>query len=125
MLMLSIFAAVALVLAAVGLYGVISYSVTQRSREIGVRIALGAQRRDVIAIVVGQAMALTAAGIVIGALGALAGGQLMAKLLYDVKSTDPMVFGGVVILLGTVALVAAALPALRATRIDPTAAMRE
>jgi putative ABC transport system permease protein len=125
MLMLTVFAALALVLAAVGLYGVISYSVTQRAREIGVRIALGARRGNVIGKVVGQAMALTALGIGIGTLGSLAAGKLLAKLLYDVKATDPLVFGGVVVLLGVVALVAAGIPALRASRIDPVTAMRE
>jgi putative ABC transport system permease protein len=125
MLMLTVFAALALVLAAVGLYGVISSSVAQRSREIGVRIALGARRGNVIASVVGQAMALTALGIGIGTLGSLAAGKVLAKLLYDVKATDPLVFGGVVVLLGVVALVAAGIPALRASRIDPVTAMRE
>jgi putative ABC transport system permease protein len=125
MLMLTVFAALALVLAAVGLYGVISYSVTQRAREIGVRIALGARRGNVIGKVVGQAMGLTGLGIGIGTLGSLAAGKLLAKLLYDVKATDPLVFGGVVVLLGVVALVAAGIPALRASRIDPVTAMRE
>ena len=125
MLMLSVFAALALVLAAVGLYGVISYSVTQRAREIGVRIALGARRGTVIGSVVGRAMALTAVGIAIGTLGSLAAGKPLAKLLYDVKATDPLVFSGVVVLLGVVALVAAGIPALRASRIDPVTAMRE
>ncbi len=125
MLMLSVFAALALVLAAVGLYGVISYSVAQRAREIGVRIALGARRGSVIGSVVGQAMGLTALGIGIGTLGSLAAGKLLAKLLYEVKATDPLVFGGVVLLLGVVALVAAGIPAVRASRIDPMTAMRE
>jgi ABC-type antimicrobial peptide transport system permease subunit len=125
MLMLTIFAALALVLAAVGLYGVISYSVTQRAREIGVRIALGARRGNVMGSVVGRAMALTGLGIGLGTLGSLAAGKVLSGLLYGVKATDPLVFGGVVLLLGAVALVAAGIPALRASRIDPVTAMRE
>jgi putative ABC transport system permease protein len=125
MLMLSVFAALALVLAAVGLYGVISYSVTQRAREIGVRIALGARRGNVIGSVVGRAMALTGLGIGLGTLGSLAAGKVLSGLLYGVKATDPLVFGGVVALLSVVALVAAGIPALRASRIDPVTAMRE
>ena len=125
MLMLTVFAALALVLAAVGLYGVISYSVTQRAREIGVRIALGARRGNVIASVVGRAMALTGLGIGIGTLGSLAAGRVLSGLLYGVKPTDPLVFGSVVVLLGAVALVAAGIPALRASRIDPVTSMRE
>ena len=125
MLMLTIFAALALVLAAVGLYGVISYSVTQRAREIGVRIALGARRGNVIGSVVGRAMALTGLGIVLGTLGSLAAGKVLSGLLYGVTATDPLVFGGVVLLLGVVALVAAGIPALRASRIDPVTSMRE
>jgi putative ABC transport system permease protein len=125
MLMLSVFAALALVLAAVGRYGGIAYSVTPRAREIGGRIARGARRGTVIGSVVGQAMALTALRLGIGTLGSLAGGKLLAKLLYDVKATDPLVFGGVVLVLGVVALVAAGIPAVRASRIDPVTAMRE
>jgi putative ABC transport system permease protein len=125
MLMLTIFAALALVLAAVGLYGVISYSVTQRSREIGVRIALGARRGNVIGSVVGRAMGLTGLGIGLGTLGSLAAGRLLSGLLYGVTATDPLVFGGVVLLLAAVALVAAGIPALRASRIDPVMTMRE
>ena len=125
MLMLTIFAALALVLAAVGLYGVISYSVTQRTREIGVRIALGARRGNVIGSVVGRAMALTGLGIVLGTLGSLAAGRVLSGLLYGVTATDPLVFGGVVLMLGVVALVAAGIPALRASRIDPVTSMRE
>jgi len=125
MLMLTIFAALALVLAAVGLYGVISYSVTQRAREIGVRIALGARRGNVIGSVVGRAMALTGLGIGLGTLGSLAAGKVLSGLLYGVTATDPLVFSGVVLLLGAVALVAAGIPALRASRIDPVTSMRE
>jgi hypothetical protein len=125
MLMLLVFAALALVLAAVGLYGVISYGVAQRAREIGVRIALGAPRGKVIGTVVGRAMALTAMGIGLGTLGSLAAGKVLSGLLYGVTATDPLVFGGVVLLLGAVALVAAGIPALRASRIDPVTSMRE
>jgi predicted permease len=124
MTMLTLFALLALILAAVGLYGVISYSVAQRVREIGVRIALGARRRRVVGMVVGQAMAMTAVGVVIGGIGALATGGVLANLLFGVRPKDPMVLAGVVVLLGGVALIAAAVPALRAARIDPSVAIR-
>jgi putative ABC transport system permease protein len=110
MTMLMIFAAVALVLASVGIYGVISYSVTQRTQEIGIRMALGAQRGDVVRMVVGQAMILTIAGIGIGAAGAFALTRLMTKLLFNVKPGDPMTFLAVAALLGSVAALASYLP---------------
>jgi putative ABC transport system permease protein len=125
MLMLGIFAALALVLAAVGIYGVIAYSVVQRSREIGVRIALGARRADVLGMVVGQAMRLTVIGIVIGAAAALGAGRFLASLLFEVESTDPLVFAGAALLVASVALISAALPALRAAQTDPTIAIHE
>jgi len=124
MVMLTIFAGIALALAAVGIYGVISYSVAQRTREIGVRLALGAQRADVVRMVVGQGMALSVVGVVAGGLAAAASGQVMAKHLFGVKSSDPTVFVGVAATLLVVAFIASAVPALRATRIDPVDAMR-
>jgi putative ABC transport system permease protein len=124
MLMLSIFAVVALMLAAIGLYGVISYDVAQRWSEIGVRVALGATRRDVLRLIVGRAMKITAAGLAIGVGIALASGQVIARLLYDVQPRDPLVLGAVTLFLAAVALAAAALPAYRATRIEPTVAIR-
>ena len=124
MLMLSIFAAVALMLAAIGLYGVISYDVVQRWNEIGVRVALGASRRDVLRLIVGRAMKITTAGLAIGVGIALVSGQVIAGLLYDVQPRDPIVLGAVTLFLAAVALAAAAFPAYRATRIAPTVAIR-
>jgi predicted permease len=124
MLLLTIFAAVALVLASVGIYGVISYNVTQRSGEIGVRMALGAQRGDVLRMVVRQAMAMAAAGVAIGMLLALWGGQSLSSMLYGVGPRDPLVLASVSVFLLLVALTAAMAPAIRAARIDPVVAMR-
>jgi predicted permease len=123
-LMLGIFAAVALLLAAAGIYGVIAYAVAQRRQEIGVRIALGAPRGSVLGMVVRQVMALTLVGLLVGGAGALAGGKVIAGLLYGVRASDPVTFAGVILLLATVALAAAALPAARAARTDPVTAMR-
>jgi putative ABC transport system permease protein len=125
MLMLGLFAALALVLAAVGIYGVIAYSVAQRAQEIGVRIALGARRGNVLGMVVGQAMRLTAIGIAIGAAAALGAGRFLASLLFEVESSDPLVFISVTLLVASVALLSASLPALRAAQTDPTVAMHE
>ena len=124
MLLLTLFAAVALALASVGIYGVISYNVTQRTGEIGVRVALGAQRRDVAALVVGQAMAMAAVGVAIGVLLALWGGKSLSAMLFGVGPRDPLVLGAASVFLLAVALAAALAPALRAMRIDPTIAMR-
>jgi putative ABC transport system permease protein len=122
--MLTVFAAIALILAAVGLYGVISYGVSQRTREIGVRMALGARRTTVVMMVITQALMVTAVGIAVGAAVALAGGRIMGGLLFGVKPADPLVFLLVILGLGTVAMIAAAVPAVRASRIDPCDAMR-
>jgi putative ABC transport system permease protein len=124
MLLLSIFASLALVLAAVGIYGVISYSVTQRTQEIGIRMALGAPRAAVMRMVVGQAMVLSIAGLTAGALGAWMLTRLMQKLLFNVTPSDPLTFAAVSILLALVAATAAAVPGLRATRVDPVIALR-
>ncbi len=124
MLLLTIFAAVALALASVGIYGVISYNVTQRTGEIGVRVALGAQRRDVVALVVGQAMTMAAAGVAIGVLLALWGGKSLSAMLFGVGPRDPLALGAASVFLLAVAFAAALAPALRAMRIDPTIAMR-
>jgi putative ABC transport system permease protein len=124
LVMLGIFASIALVLAAIGIYGVISYSVAQRTREIGVRIALGAQRRDVLRMIVGQGMTLSAIGVAAGGLGAIASGRVIAKHLFGVKPSDPAVFAAVAATLLMIAFVASVVPALRATHIDPVEAMR-
>jgi putative ABC transport system permease protein len=124
MLLLTIFAAVALVLATVGIYGVISYSTSRRTHEIGVRMSLGATRGDVLLLVVRQGLWLAVAGSVAGIVGALLLSRLMAKLLYGVQPIDPATFGAVAVGLGVVAMLACYVPARRAMHIDPMAALR-
>ena len=124
MVLLTIFAVVALALASVGIYGVISYNVTQRTTEIGVRVALGAQRGDVVGLVVGQAMAMAAVGVGVGVLLAVWAGKSLHAMLFGVGPRDPLALGGASAFLLIVALMAALAPALRASRIDPTIAMR-
>jgi putative ABC transport system permease protein len=123
-LLLGLFAGVALILTAVGLYGVISYSVAETTRQIGIRVALGAQTGDVLKLVVGQGARLTLVGVVIGLAAAYGLTRLMSSLLYGVGATDLPTFVGVALLLLLVALVACYLPARRATRIDPVVALR-
>ncbi|HKY06443.1 MAG TPA: FtsX-like permease family protein, partial [Blastocatellia bacterium] len=124
MLLLAVFAGVALLLAAIGLYGVISYSVTQRTHEMGVRMALGARPADVMKLVVGQGLVLTGIGIGLGLAGAYFLTRLMASLLFGVNATDLSVFVAIPALLALVALVASIVPALRAVRVDPMIALR-
>jgi putative ABC transport system permease protein len=121
---LGTFAVLALLLAVVGIYGVISYTVAQRTRELGVRVALGAQRGDVLRLVLKQGLGLAVAGIAIGVMGALAVTQTLSSLLYGVQATDLLTYTVVPVLLGAVALLATYVPALRATRVDPLTAIR-
>jgi predicted permease len=124
MQLLSFFAGLALLLAAIGLYGLLAYTVAQRMREIGVRIALGAQPRQVLAATMGEGLRLVLAGLMAGAAGAWALTRIMRKLLYGVTATDPAIFAAAAILLVAVGLLACYLPARRAAAIDPMVALR-
>ena len=124
LLLLGIFAAVALLLASVGIYGVMSYSVEQRTREIGIRMALGAERSSVLRLIVGQGARLAASGILVGIAGAFALSRVMAGLLYGVSATDPLTYLALAAVLAAVAVTACAVPARRALLVDPAVALR-
>jgi putative ABC transport system permease protein len=122
--LLGLFALVALILAGVGIYGVIAYTTAQRSREIGVRVALGAQSKDVLKLIIGQGVRLSLAGLLLGLGGALSLTRVMKTLLFGISATDPLTFAVIALLLMVVALAACWLPARRATKVDPMIALR-
>ena len=124
MILLAVFAGMALVLTAIGVYGVLSYSAGQRTQEIGVRIALGAARRDVLLLVIAEGIRLTIIGVTLGTIGAISFARLLGSLLYGVKSSDPAILVAVPITLATVALAASYIPARRASKLDPIIALR-
>jgi ABC-type antimicrobial peptide transport system permease subunit len=124
MVLLQIFAAVALVLASIGLYGVISYLVGQRIQELGIRLALGAQRKHIFGLVLAQGMKMAVIGVALGLIGAFALTRVLANLLYGVAATDLTTFPGIAGLVIAVAVLACVIPARRATRVDPLNALR-
>ena len=124
LILLGLFSGLALVLAVIGVYGVISYSVAHRTHEMGIRMALGAERREILKLVVGHSLRLTLMGVGLGIAGALVLTHFLASLLYTVQPTDPLTFGVASLLLGSVALVASYIPARRATKVDPMVALR-
>lgn len=121
---MELFAAAALVLATVGLYGVVAFFVTRRTQEIGIRLAIGAQRGDLLRLVLGEGARLAAFGVVIGIVASFAITRLLSSLLFGISVTDPLTFAGVAALLFLVALAASYIPARRAMRVDPVTALR-
>ena len=124
MLLLGVFASIALVLATIGIYGVMAYLVNQGTREIGIRMALGASQRNIVNLVVRQGMALALSGVIIGLAAAFLFTRLIRSLLFGVEATDPITFGAISLLLFLIALLGSYIPAQRATRIDPAASLR-
>jgi putative ABC transport system permease protein len=122
--LLTVFGGLALSLAVVGVYGVLSYSVSQQTREIGVRMAMGAQSGRILRLVVGQGMRLAIAGLTLGILIALAATRVLSSLLFGVSAQDPLIFGSVSLVLAAAAILACYIPARRATRVDPLVALR-
>lgn len=125
MLLLAVFAGVALALAAIGIYSVLAYTVRRRVREIGIRMALGAQTADVVRMIISEAMRPTMLGVLIGVAGALALGRFISSLIYGVKSTDLETFTAVSLLLVIVSFLASVIPAYRATRVEPVKTLRD
>jgi ABC-type antimicrobial peptide transport system permease subunit len=124
LILFGVFAALALLLSSLGIYGVVSYLTAQRTQEIGVRVALGAQRADVLRMILGQGIKMTALGVLIGLVAAFGLTRLMSRLLFGVSASDPVTFIAVALLLALVALAACYFPARRAARLDPMAALR-
>ena len=122
--LLSVLGGISLLLATLGFYSVMAYTVNQRTQEIGMRIALGAQRRNVLGLVVGQAMLLTGAGLLVGIAVAFAAARLVAGMLFKVSAGDPVIFASVALFLSSVALLASYVPAWRAAKVDPMEALR-
>jgi putative ABC transport system permease protein len=123
-MLIAFFAVVALLLATAGVFGVMAYSVSRRTREIGVRVALGARSRDVLTMILGQGLRTVLIGIAIGLAGSLALSRVIASLLFGVTATDPLTFAAVILLLVAAAMLACYLPARRAARVDPMVALR-
>jgi ABC-type antimicrobial peptide transport system permease subunit len=124
LLLVGLFAAAALALAAVGIYGIVSFSVTRRTQEIGIRVAIGARRRDVLRLVLGEGARMAALGVTIGIGASLAITRFMSTLLFGISATDPLTFAGIAVLLSLVVLAASYIPARRAMRVDPMTALR-
>jgi putative ABC transport system permease protein len=124
MSMLSVFAGLALLLAGVGIYGLTAYSVSRRTREIGLRMALGADRRDILRLVVGRGLMVALAGVALGIPGALAMARLLRGMLYGIGPSDPLVFAAVAALLVGIAAIASYVPARKAARVDPVVALK-
>jgi putative ABC transport system permease protein len=122
--LVALFGVLALLMASIGLYGVMAWMVSRRTREVGIRMALGAQRRDVLLLVIKHGLLLTMIGLAIGLTGAFFATRLVKSQLYQVSTTDPLTFGAILVLLGLVSLIACYLPARRATKVDPVVALR-